>query len=258
MADASARRGRAAEAADGRNPVAVRRPGARARARRHPQRDGVRRLRPPASRALRSGLPGPRTGRGRGCRQQPGRCPQGGAGVDARPAPGARARRGRRGWRAPASDAPDGRAPRGAAWGGRQHRTLPPAVLAVPRRGRLVTAKVLACLPLAAGMVVLGLAVDLVLAVPWLDSQGASADVSATTWALVVAGGLLAALGAAALGVAIGFLTPFPATGIVFGVGFVLVVEPVVASRAPDLAQFLPGYAMAALVRGLTTTAHDE
>jgi ABC-2 type transport system permease protein len=145
-----------------------------------------------------------------------------------------------------------------AAGGERQHRTLPTAVLAVPRRGRLVTAKVLACLPLAAGMVVLGLAVDLVLAVPWLDSQGASADLSATTWALVVAGGLLAALGAAALGVAIGFLTPFPATGIVFGVGFVLVVEPVVASRAPDLALFLPGYAMAALVRGLTTTAHDE
>jgi ABC-2 type transport system permease protein len=145
-----------------------------------------------------------------------------------------------------------------AAGSERQHRTLPTAVLAVPRRARLVAAKVLACLPIAAGLAVLGLVVGLVVALPWLDSKGVSADLDATTWALLVGGGLLSALGAAALGVAIGFLTPFPATGIVFGVGFVLVVEPVLASRAPDVAQFLPGYAMAALVRGLTTTAHDE
>lgn len=136
----------------------------------------------------------------------------------------------------------------------RQHRTLAASALAVPRRRRLLLAKVLAVLPVAAGLSVLAIALNQAIAIPWLDGQGVSTELSAGTWALVFAGGLLAALAAAVLGVAIGIVFPFPATGIVVGIGFLLVIEPVIASRAEDVAQFLPGAAMDALLRGLTAT----
>jgi hypothetical protein len=141
-----------------------------------------------------------------------------------------------------------------AAGSERQHRTLAASALAVPRRRRLLLAKVLAVLPVAAGLTLLALALNQAIAIPWLAGQDVSAGLSAGTWALLIAGGLLASLGAAVLGVAIGIVFPFPATGIVVGVGFVLVIEPAIASRAADVAQFLPGEAMDALLRGLTAT----
>lgn len=144
-----------------------------------------------------------------------------------------------------------------AAGAERQHRTLAASVLAVPNRRRLLLAKVLAVLPLAAGLTVLALACNQAIAVPWLNGEGVSAELPAGTWAGLIAGGLLAALAAAVLGVAVGIVFPFPATGMVVGIGFLLVVEPAIASRAEDVAQFLPGAAMDALVRGLTATSNE-
>jgi hypothetical protein len=137
----------------------------------------------------------------------------------------------------------------------RQHRTLAASALAVPRRRRLLLAKVLALLPIATGLTLLALALNQAIAIPWLDGQGVSTELSAGTWVLLIAGGLLASLAAAGLGVAIGIVFPFPATGIVIGIGFLLVIEPAIASRAEDVAQFLPGAAIDALLRGLTATS---
>jgi hypothetical protein len=139
----------------------------------------------------------------------------------------------------------------------RQHRTLTASALAVPRRRRLLLAKVLAVLPVAAGLTLLALALNQAIAIPWLDGQGVSTELSGGTWALLIAGGLLASLAAAVLGVAIGIVFPFPATGIVVGIGFLLVIEPVIANHAEDVAQFLPGAAMDALLRGLTSTSNQ-
>ena len=123
----------------------------------------------------------------------------------------------------------------------RQHRTLAASVLAVPIRRRLLLAKALAVLPLAAALLALALVINLAIAIPWLDGQGVSAELSAGTWAQLLAGGLLATLAAAVLGVAVGIVFPFPATGIVVGIGFLLVIEPAIANRAEDVAQFFPG-----------------
>lgn len=140
----------------------------------------------------------------------------------------------------------------------RQHRTLPSSVLAVPRRGRLVLGKVLAVAPVGMVLTLAGLAIDLAVALPWLHGKGVSVELGATTWLLVVAGARLCALAATALGVAVGLLTPFPATGIVLAIGFVIVVEPIVVSRAHVVAEFLPGYAMDAAMRGLSTIGHHD
>jgi len=95
------------------------------------------------------------------------------------------------------------------------------------------------------------------IAIPWLDGQGVPTELSPGTWALVFAGGLLASLAAVVLGVAIGIVLPFPATGIVVGIGFLLVIEPAIAGRSEDAAQFLSGRAIDALLRGLTATPNQ-
>ena len=133
-----------------------------------------------------------------------------------------------------------------AAGGEYRHKTIIPALLATPRRGALVAAKVAGVV--VAGVVLSGLTFGLGLAtaVAELSAHGMH-HLPADTWRLF-AGSVIAGTLFGAIGVALGYLTRSTVAAIVGAVGWVLFAEQVILhTLVPHQAKWLVSSAAAAL-----------
>ena len=133
-----------------------------------------------------------------------------------------------------------------AAGGEYRHKTIIPALLATPRRGALVAAKVAGVV--VAGVVLSGLTFGLGLAtaVAELSAHGMH-HLPADTWRLF-AGSVIAGTLFGAIGVALGYLTRSTVAAIVGAVGWVLFAEQVILhTLVPHQAKWLVSSAASAL-----------
>lgn len=130
-----------------------------------------------------------------------------------------------------------------------RHLTATPTFLAVPRRGRVVSAKLLTHLVfgLVLGVVALGVAYGI--AAPWLDSKGVTADGDVVTRALV--GGVVTVAVFGVIGVGVGALLRNQVAAVVALVLYLFVLEPIVGvvPGVRSAYPYLPGGAVAALTQ---------
>jgi ABC-2 type transport system permease protein len=115
-----------------------------------------------------------------------------------------------------------------------RHRTLAPAVLISPHRGRLTLARLIAyvftALLVGVAMVVVALAIGL----PLLAGQPGP-DMESSDYTTVIAGGILTAMLCTALGVGVGVLVKNQVAGVVGSLVWLLILEPLLPLIADDL-----------------------
>jgi ABC-2 type transport system permease protein len=115
-----------------------------------------------------------------------------------------------------------------------RHRTLAPAVLISPHRGRLTLARLVAyvftALLVGIAMVVVALAIGL----PLLSGQPGP-DMESSDYTAVIGGGILTAMLCCALGVGIGVLVRNQVAGVVGSLVWLLILEPLLPLIADDL-----------------------
>ena len=131
-------------------------------------------------------------------------------------------------------------APLGAA-GEFRHGTAVPTFLATPARWRVVAAKLAAHLGLGAIVAVACVAVQMALALPWIDAHATGV----TPWSAAVLepaiGSILCGAAFCALGVAVGMLVRNQIVALAIAVGWFAVAEGALATFTPDVSRFLPG-----------------
>jgi ABC-type transport system involved in multi-copper enzyme maturation permease subunit len=113
-----------------------------------------------------------------------------------------------------------------AAGGEYRHKTIIPAMLVTPRRGALVTAKVIAVAIAGAALSALTFGVGLATAAAELSAHGIHHLPAAT--ASMLAGTVLAGTLFGVIGVALGYLTRSTVAAVVGAVGWVMFVEQVI------------------------------
>jgi ABC-2 type transport system permease protein len=106
-----------------------------------------------------------------------------------------------------------------------RHRTLAPAVLISPHRGRLTLARLIAYAFTAALMGVAMVAVALAVGLPLLAGQPGP-DLGSDDYVTVIAGGIIAATLCCALGVGIGVLVRNQVAGVVGALVWLFILEP--------------------------------
>ena len=135
-----------------------------------------------------------------------------------------------------------------------RHQTLTPTFLATPKRGRVLSAKIITMFVVGAGLGLVGLAASagigaLVLSGFGIDPMFGDGE----TWALIGRTILAMALWAV-IGVGLGVLVPSQVASIVIVLAFTQFVEPLLRFAAAftqvtaDIGKFLPGAASDALV----------
>jgi ABC-2 type transport system permease protein len=132
-----------------------------------------------------------------------------------------------------------------------RHRTLAPALLIAPDRGRLTLARMLAYGLAAAGIGVLMLIVAFALGIPLL-SGAKGPDLAGSDYVRAAAGGLLAAILCAVLGVGVGVLVRNQVAGVVGSLCWFFIVEPLIPLLSDDAARGTVGSAASSL-GGATT-----
>jgi ABC-2 type transport system permease protein len=138
-----------------------------------------------------------------------------------------------------------------------RHQTITSTLLVAPRRGRLVTAKVLVHAGLGATLAVVACAVNVAVSVPWLTFHdvplGGPADL-----ALVVGGGIVAAALFGAIGAGLGALVVNQTAAVTVSLVWLLAVEGLVVSMTSSstLHELLPGGALGVIARGTGEGAH--
>jgi ABC-2 type transport system permease protein len=132
-----------------------------------------------------------------------------------------------------------------------RHQTITSTLLVAPRRGRLMTAKVLVNAGLGAGLAVVASAVNLAVSIPWLSSQdvplGGPMNMIRVLLGAVAAGALSGAAGAG-LGALLGKQT----AAVTLSLVWLLAVEGLVVSltSTPTLHEWLPGGALSVVAGG--------
>jgi ABC-2 type transport system permease protein len=121
------------------------------------------------------------------------------------------------------------------ATGEYRHRTIAPAVLIAPGRGRLTVARLIAYMLTALAVGVAMVVVALALGLP-LTSGGES--LGGTDYATVVGGGLIVAVLTTALGVGVGVLVRNQVAGVVGALIWLFILSPALQLIDEDL----PGY----------------
>ena len=132
-----------------------------------------------------------------------------------------------------------------------RHQTITGTLLAAPRRGRLLAAKVLVHAALGALLAVVAAAVNLAVAIPWLSAQHISLS-GPFDVALVVTGGVAAGALFGAAGVGLGALISNQTAAATVSIVWLLAVEGLVVSltSTPTLHQRLPGGALSVVAHG--------
>jgi ABC-2 type transport system permease protein len=115
-----------------------------------------------------------------------------------------------------------------------RHRTLAPAVLISPHRGRLTLARLIAYVFAAAVMGVAMVVVALAIGLPLLASRPGP-DLDSTDYATVIGGGVLTAVLCAAIGVGVGVLVRNQVAGVVGTLVWLLILEPLLPLIEEDL-----------------------
>jgi hypothetical protein len=132
-----------------------------------------------------------------------------------------------------------------------RHRTLAPALLIAPDRGKLTFARMLAYGVAAFGIGVLMLIVAFGLGIPLLAGESGP-DLAGSDYARAAAGGLLASVMCAVLGVGIGVLVRNQVAGVVGSLCWFFIVEPLIPLLSDDASKFTIG-ATAGNLGGQTT-----
>lgn len=136
------------------------------------------------------------------------------------------------------------------------HQTATPTFLSMPRRGKVVGAKLITYAAAGLAYATACTAVDLAVALPWLASEDVHVVLSGTDLARTLAGVVLEVALYAVLGVAIGCLMRNQIASIVGFVVYIFVVGPILTDvpATSEFAQYLPYQAGNALGR-LTSSA---
>ncbi|HET9443970.1 MAG TPA: ABC transporter permease subunit [Acidimicrobiales bacterium] len=132
-----------------------------------------------------------------------------------------------------------------------RHGTIVPALLATPRRARLVAAKLVSQAGTGLVVALAASAVCLATAGPWLAGQGVDVDPLSGDVALVVLGATVGVVCYAAIGAALGWLVRNQTAAIAGALVWLLAVEEVIpiVLRRPGLRRWLPGGAATSLLR---------
>jgi ABC-2 type transport system permease protein len=138
-----------------------------------------------------------------------------------------------------------------------RHQTITSTLLVAPRRGRLLTAKVLVHAGLGAGLALVACAVNLAVSIPWLASHDVPLA-GPTDVARVVAGSVAAAALFGAAGAGLGALLANQTTAVTVSLVWLLAVEGLVVNitSTPTLHDRLPGGALGVITRGAGEGAH--
>ncbi len=138
-----------------------------------------------------------------------------------------------------------------------RHQTITSTLLVAPRRGRLLTAKVLVHAGLGAGLAAVACAVNLTVSVPWLSSHDVPLA-GPTDVARVVAGSVTAAALFGVAGAGLGALLANQTTAVTVSLVWLLAVEGLIVNitSTPTLHDRLPGGALGIVARGAGEGAH--
>ena len=138
-----------------------------------------------------------------------------------------------------------------------RHQTITSTLLVAPRRGRLLTAKVLVHAGLGAGLAVVACAVNLAVSIPWLSSHDVPLA-GPTDVARVVAGSVAAAALFGAAGAGLGALLANQTAAVTVSLVWLLAVEGLVVNitSTPTLHERLPGGALGVIASGTGDGAH--
>ena len=122
-----------------------------------------------------------------------------------------------------------------------RHGTAVPTFLATPARWHVLAGKLAAHLGLGAIVAVACVAVQMAIALPWIDGQATGL----TPWSAAVlepaTGTILSGAAYCALGVAVGMLVRNQIVALAVTLGWFAVAEGALATFAPDVSRFLPG-----------------
>jgi ABC-2 type transport system permease protein len=131
-----------------------------------------------------------------------------------------------------------------------RHKTITPTVLQTPSRWALVTAKMITYAVVGVVYAAVALAVQLVVAVPWLGARGVSVPFSdgGVQHALIGVFGVVALFGIVGLGV--GALLRNQIVAVVVGIVFLLLLQNIIDAipKVKDVYPYLPGGATAAIL----------
>jgi hypothetical protein len=138
-----------------------------------------------------------------------------------------------------------------------RYQTITSTLLVAPRRGRLLTAKVLVHAGLGATLAVVACAVNMAVSAPWLSSHDIPLP-GPTDLALVVGGSVVAAALFGATGAGLGALVANQTAAVTVSLVWLLAVEGLVVSitSTPTLHELLPGGALGVIARGTGDGAH--
>jgi ABC-2 type transport system permease protein len=135
-----------------------------------------------------------------------------------------------------------------------RHLTATPTFLAVPRRGRVVGAKLITYVVAGLLLGVLCVGASLAVAAPWLDSKGFPIDLGSDSTRRIILGGILSVAIFGVIGVGVGALLRNQVAAVVGIVIYLFVAEPIL-SAIPGVQKaypYLPGGASSAM-----TTSSD-
>ena len=137
-----------------------------------------------------------------------------------------------------------------------RHGTITPTLLAAPRRGQVVAAKMATYALVGLAFSAAAFAVTLAVALPWLAAKDVEVALFDREVGLVAAGLLLGSALYGVLGVSVGSLIRNPATAVAIALVWSFVVEAILVGLLPEVGRWLPGGAGQGLAR-TSTTAGD-
>jgi ABC-2 type transport system permease protein len=131
-----------------------------------------------------------------------------------------------------------------------RHQTISGTFLVTPRRGRVLTAKLISYFLFGAAFGLATVLVTVVVAVPALIIKGGSASLTEYDVPLILGGTVLAFALYALVGLGLGALIRNQLAAIILAVGWVQLIEGIVTVALPQVGQWLP----AGAVRAVTFT----
>jgi ABC-2 type transport system permease protein len=135
-----------------------------------------------------------------------------------------------------------------------RHRTLAPALLIAPDRGRLLIARLLAYAVAALAIGVVMLVICFAIAIPLLNGESGP-DLTGSDYARAAAGGLIASVLCAVLGVGIGTLVRNQVAAVVGALCWFFIVEPLIPLLSDKAARYTIGQSSATLGGATTSDA---
>ena len=128
-----------------------------------------------------------------------------------------------------------------------RHNTATSTFLITPDRQQVVGAKLIAGSIVGAGLALVASALTLAIALPWLAAENVTVDILSGDVMTVLLGALGATTLYAMVGVGLGSLIRNQTVAVVVALIWVMIVEGLVVTLLPQVGQWLPGGAVAAL-----------